>query len=105
MTVMHSEKTVKMMSSELTGSTTRKGPLGAHWSPLKGAWVDAKGRIVKEGKPSKSKGIIASALVCTLLGYMFVGTATSKTTPTKSPTSITKTVTYSGNDVTFTQVK
>lgn len=103
MTVMISDKTVKMMSSELIKNTTRKGPLGAHYSPLKGAWVDAKGRIVKEGNPTKSKfkGVLASVLVCTLMGYMFVGAATSKSTPT----SISKTVTYTNNAITFTPVK
>ena len=72
-------------------TTKSKAPLGTHWSPLKGAWVNSKGRIIKEGTPSKTKGIIAFAVVGVLLGYMFVGSVSSKT---KATTSITKIVNY-----------
>jgi hypothetical protein len=81
------------------------GPEGSHWSPLKGAWVNYKGHIVKEGTPSKSKakGVIAFSLVGILLGYLFVGSASSKSAP--DDTAITKTVVHSGDAITFTQIK
>lgn len=83
------------------------GPKGSRWSPLKGAWVDSKGHIVKEGNPSKTnyKGVAAFTLIGIITGYMIVGNASSTLTNQQSK-PVTKMVTYNpDNTVTFTEVK